>query len=205
VYGQYDHAPDKHTLEIVEMVEPERSDLLPKRIPGLQSRAEFLTLTGLELEAFNSLRRRGQLPQSPPLHWSEEWQDAQGWSPWAALALVMALELTKRYQLSRTRAAEIASNVNAAIRRRRDICVGVREVAEGRKPKRDILFASLDLPDARPTKKLPDPTVAVGTFKELAARYPTAKGLIAVSATRCAALIHQRAKEAKIDIPNFLD
>lgn len=185
------------------MQEPRRSDLATTRIPGLQSRAEFLVLTGLELEAFNSLRRRDQLPQSPPPFWSEEWQDAHGWSPWAALALVMALALADRYQLSRTRAAEVASRVGAINRRWRDISAASRVVAEGGQPDQDILFASLDLPNVHPTKKLPDPTVDVGTLEELAAKYPTATGLIAVSVTRCAALIRQRAKKAKIDIPDF--
>jgi hypothetical protein len=185
------------------MQEPKRSDLLPKRIPGLQSRAEFLILTGLELEAFNSLRRRHQFPQSPPVDWSEEWQDAQGWSPLAALALVMALALADRYQLSRTRAAEIAAHVGVINRRWRDISAASREVAEGGEPEQDILFASLDLPDVHPTKKQPDPTVDVGTLEELAAKYPTTTSLIAVSVTRCAALIRQRAKKAKIHISNF--
>jgi hypothetical protein len=221
--------------EVDQMVEPEPTDFLPKRVPGLQSRAEFLVLTGLELEAFNSLRRRGQLPV-PPLGSPtqniaptgvpsgetfgvpdlvftdripacrlapEEWQDAHGWSPWAALALIAALALADRYQLSRTRAAEIARNVVVATRHWRDICATSRQVVEGREPERDILLASLDRPDIRPTKTMPDPTADVGTLEELAARYPTATGLIAVSVTRCAAQMRERAEKAGIDILNF--
>lgn len=181
------------------------SKSLPTRYPGLLSRDDFLALVGLDVEAFNSLRRRDQLPQRQPPELSEEWQDARGWIPHAALALLMALELVDRYQLSRKRAAEIASGVGRVETRWADISTTSGQVADGREPAFDILYASVDLPGAKPTKKSPDPTIAVGTLAEIAAKHPTATGLIGVSVTRCAALMRQRAARAKIDLGDFLD
>lgn len=178
-------------------------ETLPTRIPGLKSRNEFLALVGLELEAFNSLRRRDQLPQRPPYELSEEVADARGWSPIAALALVMALELVDRYELSRDRAADIASPVHAVLGRWADISRTSRQVADGKEPEFHVLFASLDLPSVKPTKKRADPKIAVGTIKEITAEYPTATGIIAVSVTRCAALMRQRAARTKIDLRDF--
>ena len=176
---------------------------LPERLPGLLSRAEFIVVVGLELEAFNSLRRRHQLPMVPPLHMPEAWGDALGWDPLAALALVMALQLTERYELSRTRAAEIARGAGRLDQRWPDISTTSLELADGKQPAFEILCASLDLPNVKPTKRHPDPTFAIGTLREIAAEHPTATGIIAVSVTRCAALMRKRAARAKIDLGDF--
>ena len=183
------------------MPQPRRE--LPARIPGLQSRDEFLKLVGLEVEAFNSLRRRRQLPIVPPLDMPEEWVNAGGWSPLTALALNMALALTERYRLSRTRAAEIARYVFAVPKRWADISRTSLQLANGNEPDFHVLFASLDLAGVKPTKRDPDPIIAVGTLTEIAAEYPTATSIIAVSVTQCAALMRQRAQRAKIDLGDF--
>jgi hypothetical protein len=178
---------------------------LPARLPGLLSRDDFLALVGLDVEALNSLRRRDQLPQRPPRELPAEWADARGWSAHGALALIMALELADRYELSRKRAAEIAAGVYRTQARWADIATTSRQVTDGREPDFDIVYASVDLPGVRPTKKSPDPTIAVGTVAEIAAKHPTATGLIGVSVTRCAALMRRRAARAKIDLSDFLD
>ena len=77
------------------------------------------------------------------------------------------------------------------------------QLADGNEPEFHVLFASLDLPGVKATKKRPDPTIVVGTMSEIAAEYPTATGMIAVSVTRCAALVRKRAARAKIDLNDF--
>ncbi len=187
------------------MQQPRHRNFLPARLPGLLDRNDFLTLVELDVEAFNSLRRRDQLPLTQPHELPKDWQDARGWSPLAALALIMALELVHRYELSRKRAAEIAGRVSVADVRWADICATSREAANGKEPAFDILYASVDLPGVKPTNRSPDPTIAIGTAEEIAAKHPTAIGLIAVSVTQCAALMRQRAARRKIDLGKFFD
>ena len=173
------------------------------RLPGLLSRDELLALVGLELEAFNSLRRRNQLPQRPPRELTPQEADARGWSPYSALALVVALEMVDRYKLSRTRAAEIAARVYVVQERWADISKTGLLLADGNDPGFHVLFASIDLPGVRVNKRRPDPTIAVGTLSEIAAEHPLATGIIAISITRCAALMRQRAARGKIDLSEF--
>ena len=185
------------------MKQPRSEGSLPARIPGLKSRDEFLSLVGLEVEAFNSLRRRDQLPQRPPYELPEEMADARGWPTPSALGLIIALELADRYDLSRKRAAEIAAPVYAVEKRWADICRTGQQLADGHEPEFHILYAALDLPDVKPTKKQPFPTIGVGTIIDIAAEYGSATGIICISVTRCAALMRQRAKRAKIDLSEF--
>jgi hypothetical protein len=176
---------------------------LPQRLPGLKSRDEFLTLVGLELEAFNSLRRRDQLPQRPPYELSEEAADARGWATPAAFALIIALELVDRYDLGRTAAAQIAGGINVVARRWADVSKTSQQLADGHEPEFHVLYAAVDIPGVTPTKKRPFPTIAVGTLSEIAAEYPAVTGIISVSLTRCAGLMRQRAARAKIDLSEF--
>jgi hypothetical protein len=177
----------------------------PPRIPGLLSRDQFLALVGLEVEAFNSSRRRGQLPLRPPYELPDEVADARGWSPFAALALLIALDLVDRYDLSRMRAAQIAGRSIAVQKRWPDVCRTSEQLAESREPDFHILFGSLDIPSLKPNKKSPDPTVAIGTLSDISARYPSATRIIAVSVTRCAALMRQRAVRAEVDLTHFFE
>jgi len=174
-----------------------------RRIPGLKSRDEFLALVGLEVEAFNSLSRRDQLPQRPPYELSEKAADARGRPTTSALALVIALELADRYDLSRNRAAEIAGPAYAVEKRWADISKTSQQLADGHEPDFHILYAALDVPGVKPTKKQPFPTICVGTISDIAAEYRNATGIICISVTRCAALIRQRAERAKIDLSEF--
>src|SRR5262249_17559925 len=111
--------------------------------------------------------------------------------------------LVDRYDLSRRRAAEIAGAVNRVERRWADIRRTSQQLAEGNKPDFHVLFAAVDVPDVKPTKKRPFPTIVVGTIGEISAEYPTASGIISVSVTRCATLMRQRAERAKIDLSEF--
>ena len=193
-YGHIDH-----THGSTPMPRPD----LPARIAGLHSRDDYLALVGLKLEAFNSLRRRDQLPQRPPYEMSEQLADARGFGASSALALIIAVNLADRYGLSRERAAQIAGGVNRAQSCWSEISATSKQVADGETADFDVLYASVDLPGVKPTKKLSDPTIAVGTINEIAAEHPTATGIIAVSVTRCAALMRQRAARAKIDLAEF--
>ena len=160
-------------------------------------------MVGLNLEAFNSLRRRDQLPQRPPYELSEEAADARGWPTTSAFALVVALEFGERYGLSRNRAAEIAASIHAVKKRWADISRSSKQLAEGHEPEFHVLYAAVDIPGVTPTKKRPFPTMAVGTLSEIAAEYPAATGIISVSLTRCAGLMRQRAARAKLDLSEF--
>jgi len=176
---------------------------VPTRLKSLQSRDDYLALTGLELEALNSMRRRDQVPLKPAAELTNRQADERGWSPYSAFALIVALELAGMYQISRQRAAEIASRSLLAASRWSDISATSAQQADGHNPDFHVLFASIALPGVRPTKKHPDPTIAVGTLGEIAAGYPMATDIVAVSATRCAALMRQRAARAKIDLSEF--
>jgi hypothetical protein len=77
-------------------------------------------------------------------------------------------------------------------------------VAAGESPTADILFGVVDWTGG-PPKKRSRPNIAVGTLPEIATQYPCAQNIIAVSATRCAALLRQRAARAKMDLGDFWD
>jgi hypothetical protein len=72
------------------------------------------------------------------------------------------------------------------------------------KPTEDILLGVVDWTGA-PWNKRSRPNTAMGTLPEIATQYPCAQNIIAVSATRCAALLRQRAARAKIDLGDFWD
>jgi hypothetical protein len=78
-----------------------------------------------------------------------------------------------------------------------------RPVVEGRKTGNEISSSPHSTCSIRPTRKCQTRLADVGTLEELAVKYPTATCLIAVSATRRAALMRQRAIKAKIGVPNF--
>jgi hypothetical protein len=45
--------------------------------------------------------------------------------------------------------------------------------------------------------------VAIGTLKEIAEQHPDARDVIAISLTRCAALLRHRAAKTQIDLGDF--
>ena len=169
----------------------------------MMSRADFCKLAGLEVEQYNALKRRGQIPLVPNLDLPEEIANERGYSPSAALALTIANELSDRYEMSRVRAAQIALYSLKVFDRWNDIAKTSAQVVSGKVPTADILFAAIECPGMRPKKTDPQPKCAVGTLKEIAAKYPNPSGMIAVSVTWCAALLRQRAARARIDLGDF--
>src|SRR5436189_4090195 len=85
-----------------------RRDFKADRPAGYLDRTDFLVLAGLEIPAYYSLRRRGQLPLMPaapgspsallmeagyptPDEMPPDW-DARGWDPGAALAVIVSTQ-----------------------------------------------------------------------------------------------------------------
>ena len=169
----------------------------------MMGRADFCKLVELEVEKYNALKRRGQVPLVPNLDLPEEIANERGYSPTAALALTIANELSDRYEMSRHRAAQVALYSLKVSDRWSDIAETSAQVASGKVPTAEILLAAIEWPGMRPKKNDPRPTCAVGTLKEIAAKYPNPSGMIAVSVTRCAALLRQRAARARIDLGDF--
>ena len=169
----------------------------------MMGRADFCKLAGLDVEQYNSLSRRGQVPLVPNLDLPEEIANERGYSATGALILTIANELSDRYEMSRDRAAQIAMLSLNVFARWTDIAETSAQVAAGKMPATDILFAAIEWPDMRPKKGDRRPKCAVGTLKEIAAKHPNTSGVIAVSVTRCAALLRQRAAQARIDLGDF--
>ena len=169
------------------------------------SRTEYCRLVGLEVEQLNVLRRRDQLPAVPNLDLPEEVAHERGYSPGNALLLIVANELAERYEISRDSAARIAVHGWQAFRRWDDIFVTSAQVAAGKEPIADILLGVVDWPGVARDKagNRPAQKIAVGTLKEIAEQYPDARNIIAISLTRCAALLRQRAAKARINLGDF--
>lgn len=105
------------------MMMQSRRGFRPQRFKGDFDRTKLLELADMTVDAFNSLRRRGQLPLMPtfdnlvlsqpgvPTPDNMPEYDARGWSPFMALALIIANDLVESYEVSRDLAAHIARHV----------------------------------------------------------------------------------------------
>lgn len=138
----------------------------------------------------------------PPPELPEEIANERGYEARGALYLIIANEFAERYEISRDSAAAIAINALVVHHRWEDISSSSAEIASGKEPTRDVLFAVIDWPGLGRSKqrRLPRPKTAVGTLAEIVEQYPNASHLLAISVTRCAALMRQRATKARIDI-----
>ncbi|WP_448041102.1 hypothetical protein [Bradyrhizobium liaoningense] len=168
----------------------------------LVGRADYCKLIDLPVEQLNALRRRDQIPFVPPPELPEEIANERGYEASSALYLIIANELADRYEISRDSAAAIALKALVVRDRWEDIAATSANVASGKKPSHDILFAVIDwtgLGSAK-QKRSPRPMTAVGTLAEIAKQYPDARHLLAISVTQCAALMRHRAAKAGIDI-----
>jgi hypothetical protein len=178
-----------------------------KRPKGQMDRTAFLALADLEVPAFYSLRRRDQFPLRPPPELGIERDVTTGWSPISALSFIVSTALVDRYAISRDRAAQIAGQtirvVSSSKAKWPEVVAGATAINEGREPPPDILLASLDVPGIQPTKKKPDPVIEIGTLENIARNWPNASAMIAVSITRCAADMRNRAIRHKIDLGDF--
>ena len=180
---------------------------LPEIVMGMLplGRSDFCRLAGLEIEQYNALRRRGQLPSMSNRDLPREMAGDGGFSPGGALLLIMANELTERYEMSRECAARIATCGLQAFRRWGDVFVTSAQVAAGKEPTIDVLLGVINWPGVArdKTKNRPLQKIAVGTLEEIAQQHPDAHDIVAISLTRCAALLRQRAAKAQIDLGDF--
>jgi hypothetical protein len=169
------------------------------------SRSDFCGLAGLEIEQYNVLRRRNQLPSVPNHDLPSEAANDRDYSPGSALLLIMANELAQRYEVSRECAARIAAYGLQAFPRWGDIFVTSAQVVAGKEPTIDVLLGVIDWPGVAhdKAKNRPPQKIAVGTLREIAEQHPDARDIIAISVTRCAALLRRRAAKARIDLGEF--
>ena len=168
------------------------------------SRSKYCELAGLEIEQFNVLRRRDQAPSVPNLDLSEQVANERGYEAGGALLLIVANELVERYEISRECAARIATLGRQMFARWEVISATSAQVAAGKEPVFDILLAVIDWHVARDkAKNRPAQKVAVGTLKEIADQHANARDILAISLTRCAALMRQRAAKARINLDEF--
>lgn len=165
-------------------------------------RADYCKLVDLPIEQYNALRRREQVPMVPPPELPEDILNERGYEARSAIFLIIANELAERYEISRDSAAAIAVNAVVVHKHWKEIASTSAEVALGKEPTHDILFAVIDWPGfgRAKQKRLPRPLTAVGTLKQIAKQHPRAGHLLAISVTHCAALMRDRATKAGIDI-----
>jgi hypothetical protein len=131
------------------------------------SRDDFCTLVGINVNQFNVLRRRGQVPMGPPPELDEEDSDRFGYTPESAFLLTIAQEFSERFDMGRTLAAEIAVGAfrvftSTPIRDKNtgevftfpsrwpDIARTSAQVANGEEPDEDILFIVSDIRGVAP-------------------------------------------------------
>jgi hypothetical protein len=180
-------------------ISPRKADYMAIQF---MSRSDYCTLAGLEVEQFNVLRRRDQVPSVPNLDLSEQVANERGYEAGGALLLIVANELVERYEISREYAARIAEHGRLMFNRWGDVAATSAQVAAGKEPLLDILLAVIDWPGAA-SGKAKKPKVAVGTLKEIAEQHSNIRDIIAISLTRCAALMRQRAAKARINLDEF--
>ncbi len=206
------------------MMMQSRRGFRPQRFKGDFDRTKLLELADMTVDAFDSLRRRGQLPLMPtfdnlvlsqpgvPTPDNMPEYDARGWSPFMALALIIANDLVESYEVSRDLAAHIARHVYLVGQRWLEIAEGSKRLAEAKSPEIEppthiVLARVTDVPGVKPTiaKGKLDPTIMIGTMEEIAAKHPKASGMIAVSITAAVAKMRKRAARAKVDLSPFFD
>ena len=166
------------------------------------SRSDFSLLAGLEVEQLNALRRRDQVPSVPNLDLPEQIANERGYEAGSALLLIIANELVERYEMSRECAAKISVHGRIMFTRWDEVSATSAQVAAGKEPLLDILLAVFDWPGVA-SGKAKKPKAAVGTLKEIADQHFNVRDIIAVSITRCAALMRQRAAKARINLDEF--
>ena len=170
------------------------------------SRSEFCSLAGLEVEQFNVLRRRDQVPSVPNLDLPEKIANERGYEASGAFLLTIANELVERYEMSRECAARIAACGRIMFTRWEEVSATSAQIAAGKEPVRDILLAVIDRRGVAARVKAtnrPAQKVAVGTLKEIADQHSNVRDIIAISLTRCAALMRERAAKERINLDEF--
>lgn len=211
------------------MMTPPRRDFRPERFKGDFTRAVLLELSDMTVEAFDSLRRRGQVPLIPtfdklvlnrrgvPIPDTFPEFDARGWSPFMALALILANDLVEQYTISRERAAYIARHVFLIHPHGPALEESSKQLAELRfpmeivplhqRPVHIVLALITDLPNLKVRKAgaRHDPSIVVGSMKEIVEKEPTASGMVAVSMTAALAKMRKRAAKINLDLTDFLE
>jgi hypothetical protein len=162
-------------------------------------------LAGLEVEQFNVLRRRDQVPSVPNLDLPEKIANERGYEASGAFLLTIANEMVERYEMSRECAAKIAACGRIMFTRWEEVSATSSQIAAGKEPACDILLAVIDRREVARGKATNRPVqkVAVGTLREIADQHSNVRDIIAISLTRCAALMRERAAKARINLDEF--
>jgi hypothetical protein len=154
----------------------------------LLSRETHCLLSDLHVEAFKTLQRYGRLPTLP-----EQFQGKKGFFPIETLALATANAMVTACSISWERATAICSEVRVIADHWHDI--GKISAMLGRQD--SILFGRATLPGMSP------PVAVYGTLAEIAEDNPAAICIDAISISRVAAAIRNRARDHHIDISDF--
>jgi hypothetical protein len=155
----------------------------------LLSRENHCLLSDLHVEAFKTLQRYGRLPALPA-----QFQGKKGFSPIETLALATANAMVTACHISWEQAAAICSEVRVIADHWHDI--GKISAMLGRQDG-GILFGRAMLPGVSP------PVTVYGTLAEIAEDNPAAICIDAISISRVAATIRNRARDNSIDISDF--
>jgi len=171
------------------------------------SRSDYCDLAGLSIEQYSILRRRDQLPTVPNLDLSDEVANKGGFEASGALYLIVANQLVETFEMSRESAARIAAYGRDMFDRWPEISATSAQVVAGQEPSQEILLALIDWQgaarDKAKAKNRPVQKRAVGTLREIVDEHPNARDIIAISLTRAAAVMRQRAAKARIDLTEF--
>jgi hypothetical protein len=163
------------------------------------SRKVHCALAGMDIEAFKTLQRYGRLPVLPA-----EFRPEKGFGPLETLVLATYNAMVEQFQeqhnrMFRAYAADICSAAAILSTRWNELreTLMQRRLAE----KNELLFGRVTLPGTLRDGGGPRPVL--GTFEEIAAEHPAAITIIAISVSRVADLLRNRAAKHGIDIEQF--
>jgi hypothetical protein len=159
------------------------------------SRELHCALADMEVGAFKTLQQYGRLPMLPAALRADK-----PFGPFETFVLATFNTMVEYHRVARERAADICSAGAENLAARWPELA--ETVAERRFANKDeLLFGRVDL--AGTLKQGGGPKPVIGTFEEIAAQHATAISITAISITRVANLVRDRAAERGIDIKQF--
>lgn len=158
------------------------------------SREIHCALAGIDVEAFKTLQRYGRLPVLPA-----HLRPNKPFGPLDTLTLAIYNTIVEQHRVAREYAANICNEAGVLLTRWSELCDSVeqRRLAG----KEELFFGRITLPGTLAQRGGPKP--AFGTLEEIAAQHMFAITIIAVSATRIANLISNRAVRHGVDLGHF--
>ena len=159
----------------------------------LLTRDQFAQLSGTDLEALKTLRRRDQVPAVPVPAMGD------AYTPFSAFLMGIANEFANEQGIARSVAAEHASRGFVIDQRWADVAASSEDLRCGRKVASEIFFAVIELPGA----KKPRVVAVCGTLAEIVTAHPNPLRMALANVTRAAAKMRKRAAQHNIDVGKF--